>query len=39
MATGVEQAFLDITALMVEKGMNDAKQCLDLIVSNEFFPS
>lgn len=37
MAIGVEKAFLDITALMEEGGMDDAQQCLNLIVFNEFF--
>ncbi|MFN4172141.1 MAG: hypothetical protein ACK4GW_10345 [Pseudorhodobacter sp.] len=37
MAIGVEKAFLDITALMAEEGMDDAQQCLNLIVFNEFF--
>ncbi|MDR0810041.1 MAG: hypothetical protein LBE86_13100 [Gemmobacter sp.] len=39
MAIGVEKAFLDITALMVEEDMTDAHQCLNLIVYNEFFSS
>lgn len=37
MAIGVEKAFLDITALMDDEGMNDAQQCVNLIVFNEFF--
>lgn len=39
MAIGVEKAFLDITALMAGDDLNDAQQCLNLIVYNEFFSS
>lgn len=39
MAIGVEKALLDINALMDDEGLNDAQQCLNLIVFNEFFSS